>query len=98
MRFSTLVPWKHKSVSFNYKYPLITVLQLKEELCDMRYVIWTAISHGHIILNSRSQVPWKHKSVSFNYKYPLINVLQRKEELCDMRYVIWTAISHGHIK
>ena len=27
---------------------LITVLQLKEELCDMGYVIWTAISHGHI--------------------------------------------------
>ena len=29
------------------KYPLIAVLQLKEELCDMRYVI-AAISHGHI--------------------------------------------------
>ena len=32
----------------NLKYPSITVLYLKEELCDMRYVIRTAISHGHI--------------------------------------------------
>ena len=29
-------------MSFNY------LLLLKEELCDMRYVIRTAISHGHI--------------------------------------------------
>ena len=30
------------------KYPLITVLKLKEELYDMRSVIRTSISHGHI--------------------------------------------------
>ena len=30
------------------KYPLLTAGQLEEELYDMRYVIWTAISHSHI--------------------------------------------------
>ena len=30
------------------EYPFVTVLYLKEELCDIRHVIWTAISHGHI--------------------------------------------------
>ena len=29
-------------ISFN------SVWELEEELCCMRYVIWTAISHGHI--------------------------------------------------
>ena len=30
------------------KYPLIRVQQPNEGLCDMRYAIRTAISHGHI--------------------------------------------------
>ena len=32
----------------NLKYPLIIAGKPKEELCDMRYVIRTAISHDHI--------------------------------------------------
>ena len=77
MRFSQLVPWKHKTIGrvllgpswenrvmygglcqhtrvvlyllyTQLKYTLITVLKLKDELCDMMYVIWTAISNGHI--------------------------------------------------
>ena len=43
-----MLPHKGSVIDYtpNLKYPL--VIQLKEELCDRRYMIWTAISHGHI--------------------------------------------------
>ena len=52
IRFSQLVPWNHESIgrviSGHQLGKPSDVLQTIEELRDMRYVIWTAISHGHI--------------------------------------------------